>query len=449
LENLSGDPEQEYFADGMTEALIADLAKIGALRIISRQSVMQFKGTATPLPEIARTLNVDAVVEGSVLRSGDRVRITTQLVQATPERHLWAETYDRDLHDILTLQSEVAWAIAQEIRIAVSPEEEKRLPSTRTVDPEAHEYYLRGRHFWIQGGLDNFRKAIDYYEKALEKDPEFALAYVGLAEAYVVGAHYAMPPSEAFPNARAAALKALEIDGTLAGAHAALADTKHHNWDWAGAERSFKKAIELNPGLEAVHTWYAGYLAAVGRLDEAIAELKEAIRINPVLANPISFLGTMFYYARQYDQAIEEFRNALELNPTLERAKYGLGLAYMQKSMHQQAVAVLEEAVASPDSGIFAKVGLAQAYAAQGRSAEARKLLEELEELSKQRYVPAHRTALVYAALGEKDQAFLWLEKDYQIRDAELVWINVDPGYDNLRSDPRFQDLLRRMNFPE
>jgi serine/threonine-protein kinase len=450
LENLSGDPEQEYFADGMTEALIADLAKIRALRVISRTSVMQYKGVKKPLQQIASELGVDAVVEGSVMRSGSRVRITTQLVQAVPEQHLWAESYERNLQDILALQSDVARRIAQAVQATVTPEEERRLAAAHPVEPAAHEAYLKGRQLLRMPGPERI-KCVDFFEGALAVDPDYALAYAGLADAYIRFAHDLLPPWEAFPQAKAMATKALERDATLSAAHTALADAKYHyDYDWVGAEAGFQRVFDLDPSNATAHAWYSGLLAAQGRFEEATAELKEAKTLDPFA--PYRFLAVRWlYYARRYEEAIDESQQFLELfvrAPAYLGPAY-LGLAYGQQGMHERAIGVLEKALSLPGGELYEMSALAQVYARVGRAAEARTLLEELEELSEVQYVPPHLIALVHAALGQEDQAFAWLEKAYEVRDAALIWANVDPGFDNLRSDPRFQDLLRRMNLAD
>jgi TolB-like protein len=446
LDNLSGDPEQEYFADGMTEALIADLAKVGALRVISRQSVMQFKGSTTALTEIARVLDVDAVVEGSVMRSGDRVRITTQLVQAHPEQHLWAESYERDLRDILSLQRDVAREIAREIEATLTPEEENRFVSVPSIDPEAHEAYLKARHFFRQGGSGE-SKAVEYFQEALIRDPSYALAYAGMADYYIQAAHGTLPPWEAFPQAKAAARKALALDETLAEAHTSLADASYHyDYDWAGAEASFHRVFRLDPGNAVAHVWYSGLLAAQGRFSEATAECALAQRLDPLSMTIRNLTARWLYYEREYDEAIRESEQILELFPDYQAL--WLGLALSQQDLYGRAIGVLENYVGRPDNSPDSKSALAQAYVAAARVSEAETLLAELETLSEEEYVPPHLIALVHTALGQDDQAFSWLERAYEVRDAALIWANVDPGFDSLRSDPRFQDLLRRMNLP-
>jgi len=451
LENLSRDPEQEYFADGMTEALIANLGKIGALRVISRTSVMQYKAVRRPLPEIARELNVDVVVEGSVLRVGDRVRITAQLIHAATDRRLWSEIYERDLRDVLALQSEVAQAIAHGIQIKVAPTEQARLASARPVNRKAYEAYLQGRYYWNKRTEQEVKKGIEHFQKAIDEDPAYAPAYAGLADCYnllgtvMVGAQ---PPAETRRQAAAAATKALQIDSSLAEAHASLAYVRHYDWDWTAAEQGFKRAIDLNPSYATAHLWFAQYLAATGRLEEALAEVNRARELDPLSLNINTNVGWMLHFARRYDQAIQQYRRALEIDPNFAQAHGRLGGTYLQESMFDQAIAELESAVTLSGSSPAAVGFLAHAYAMSGRRAEAEKLLNELTQLSKQRYVSPTAIAVVHIGLGDWDQAFEWLEKAYRERSNSMVYLRVDPLFDPLRSDPRFVDLVRRVGFP-
>jgi TolB-like protein/Tfp pilus assembly protein PilF len=448
LENLSGDPEQEYFSDGMTEALIAELGKISALRVISRQSVMRYKGTDKSMPQIAQELGVGAVIEGSVLHSEGRVRITAQLIGTGPERHLWANNYDRDLSDILILLSEVARAIAGEIQVTLTPEEETRLGSTRPVNPEAHEAYLKGRYYWNKRTEEDIKQAIAHFQRAIEINPAYALAYAGLADCYVVPT--TLPPREALPRAKAAATKALEIDNTLAEAHTSLAVVMmQYDWDWAGTEREFQRAIELNPNYATAHQWYAEYLAAMGRLDEAIAKVKRAEELDP-LSLIISWnVGRILIFARQYDQALEQGRKILELYPTSDWEAHDiLALAYEQKGMYDEAIAEYEEAWGFTEEEIDE---FRQAYAVGNMAGYWQKRLDILERPPKQEAVNPFLSIPIYARVGEKDQAFEWLERAYQ--EQSLGWfvvdLKVDPMLDPLRDDPRYADLLRRMNLPD
>jgi TolB-like protein/Tfp pilus assembly protein PilF/DNA-binding winged helix-turn-helix (wHTH) protein len=449
LENLSGDPEQEYFVDGMTDALIGDLGRIRALRVISRTSVMQYKKVKKPLSEIARELDVDAVIEGSVLRAGKQVRITVQLMRADPEEQLWSQSYERDLTEILALQREVARAIARKIKIALTPGEGIRLASARPVNPKAHEAYLKGRYYWATQTNDGMELAIEYFQQALEKDPNYALPYAGLARAYQVAhSRVLLPRNVAITRAKAAAEKALEIDPTLAEAHNSLALIRYeHDWDWSGAERAFKRAIELSPSNVHAYSWYSQYLIFMGRSEESIAVGKRRVELDPLSPAINASLGFTYIFAGRYDRGIEQCRKALELDPSYAPAHASLGRAYLGKEMYEKAIAEFQRAVDL--SGGWPKNDLAYAYAMAGKRDDARKILHELIEDSKRGVVELSGIARIYAALGETDQAFGWLEKAYDDREHWLVTLKVDPMFDLLRSDPRFQDLVRRMNFPK
>ena len=446
LENLMGDPAQEYFVDGMTEALIADLGQIEALRVISRTSVMQYKGVKKPLPQIARELNVDAVIEGSVLRSGDRVRITAQLIQAATDRHLWAQSYERDLRDVLALQSDVAGAIANEIKTKLTPQEQERLARGRSVNPEAYRLYLQGRYYFSKRTLPAFDKSIQLFQQVLEEDPDSALAYAGLAESYGILPFYGGAlPKEAFPKAKAAALKALELDGSLAEAHAALGFVLlYWDWDWSAAESELKRAIELNPSYVVGHHWYAEYLSAMGRHDKAIAEVKRAQELDPLSPLMLVIGGEVCIFARRYDEDIEQCRKALELDSNYALAHSYLGDAYLGKRMYKEAITEYENYARLSNRTL----GLAFAYAAAGRRAEAVQILDRAREQLKPGEIPLWSVACLYIGLGENQRALDWLEKAYEERDPNMIFLKVDFGLDPLRSDPRFQNLLRRMNFP-
>ncbi len=448
LENLMGDSEQDYFVDGMHDELIANLAKIGALTVISRTSAMRCKGTDKSLPEIARELGVDAVIEGTVRRAGNQVRITVQLIEAATDKHLFAESYQRELRNILALQSEVAQAIAREIKVAVTPEEEARLARARTVNPEAYEAYLKGRYQLSKWTEDSTKKGMEYFRRAIEIDPGYAPAYAGLADAYYGLSNLYLPPREAMPKARAAALKALEIDERLAEAHTSLAMVKaFYDWDWEGAEREFKRALELNPGYADAHLWYGCHLVGVGRSEEALAQAKQAQDLDPLSPGINGYGGLVFYLAGQYDQAIERARKAIEMEPT-PIAHWVLGLAFEQKGMYKEAVAEYRKAV-SLGGGPQGQAVLGHGSAVSGQTSEARKILAQLMALSKRTFVSGYGIATIYAGMGEKDQAFGWLEKAYEQRAENLVWLKIDPRFESLRDDHRFQSLLRRLNFPE
>jgi len=448
LDNLSGDPAQEYFADGMTEALITDLAQISALRVISRTSVMHYKGANKPLPEIAEALNVDAVVEGSVQRVGERVKITAQLIEAATDRHLWAKSYERELRDILALQNEVARAVADEIKVKLTPQAQARLTSTRQVNSEAHEAYLKGRYFWNKRTKEGLMKSIEYFEQAIKKDPVYAPAYAGLADSYsMLGNQGYLPPRAAFPKAEAAAMRALEIDDSLAEAHNSLAVVRHiYEWDLlATAEREYKRGIELNPGYATTHQWYALYLSHMGRLDEAIAEIKRAQELDPLSLIINSVVGLIFYYARQYDQAIEQCRKTLEMEPNFWVAHYFLSQAYVQKRMYEEAIAESQKALGL-NGGLPVSVGtLGYAHAISRNKGEAQKLLEELIKQSQGRLGISFHIAEIYTGLGDKEKAFEWLHKAFDERSDQLLNLKVDPIFDSLRSDSRFTKLLKKV----
>ncbi len=451
FENLSHDPEQEYLADGMTEELITNLGKISALRVISRTSVMRYKGTTRPLPEIAQELNVDAVIEGTVLRSGGRLRITANLLHAPTDRHLWAESYERDLRDVLALQSEVAQAIAEEIRVKSTPQERARITSPPPVDPEAYEAYMKGL-----AAMSNFGRldiAITYFQRAIEKDPNYAMAYAGLADAYSeLGNNELVSPQESYPKAEAAALRALAIDGTLADAHRMLGWCKFRfDWDWSGAESEYRRALELNPSSAGAHCGYGKFLSFLGRMDEARAEIKRGGELDPLGSPPFWLMGDVFYLSRQYDEAIEQLRKTIKVFHLVEPdagMHNLLGRSYKGKGMFNEAIAEHEKAVALlPETPLYLGM-LGNVYGLAGKKARALKVLDQLNKQSKRKYVAPYDIALVYIGLGDKDQAFAWLEKAYQAHSNDMSNLKQDPMFDPLRSDARFQDLLRRMNFP-
>ena len=448
LENLSGDSQQEYFADGMTEELITDLGKISALRVISRQSIMRYKGSKKPLPEIARELNVDAIVEGTVRHSGDRVRVSANLLYAPTDRHLWAETYERNLGDVLTLQDEVARTIASQIKVKLTPQENARLARGSPVNPEAYRLYLQGRYYYSKRTLPALNKSVRLFQQALEKDPISALTYAALSESYGVLPFYGGAlPREAFPKARAAALKALELDNSLAEAHAALGPVLFYSdRDWLAAERELKRAIELNPNYVVVHLWYADYLSAMGRHEQAIAEIKRAQELDPVSPLMLAMGAGIYNSARRYDEGIGECRKALELDPNLGVAHGNLGWAYCGKGMYKEAVAEYEEEARL--IGSDPTMDVANAYILAGRRGEALKMLSGLREQYRRGEIFPLALCCHYTILGEKQRALGWLQKAYEDRDPYMVGIKNNLCLDPLRSDPRFQDILRRMNFP-
>jgi TolB-like protein len=450
LENLSRDPDQEYFADGMTDELTTDLAKIGSLRVISRTSAMHYKGTKKTLPEIARELNVDAVVEGTVQRSGDHVLISAQLIHAPSDRHLWAESYDRDLRDVLALESEVARAIASEIQAKVTPQEQARLASARTVNPEAHELFLKAEYYLSKNTPEGNTKAFQYLQQAIGKDPNYALAYAGLARCYKGLEEWEVLGRDASLKAEGAARHALQLDETVSQAHALLGWARwQYDWDWPGAEREFRRAIELNPNLSTPHHLYEEWLSFMGRHDEAIIEIRKAESLNPLSLSDSMEVGAALYYARLYDQAIAQELKTLEMDPSFAFAHLYLGNCYAQKGLNREALAEFQKAADLSRTKLGAEAGYT--YARMGRTAEALKMVNEMKAEFHQSHptVGAGDIAPIYAGLGDKDQALAWLEKSYEKHESYPVLMKVDPMLDLLRSDPRFQDLVRRMHFPE
>jgi TolB-like protein/Tfp pilus assembly protein PilF len=448
LDNLSRDPEQEYFAEGLTEALITTLAKIGELRVVSRTSAMQYKGVRKPLREIARELEVDAIVEGTVLRVGRRVRITAQLIDAPKETHLWAESYERDLRNVLALQSELAQAIAQEVQVKLTPQERKHLAQTRAVDPEAYEAYLKGRHHWNRRSGDGLKKALEYFQQAIDKDSTYAPAYAGLADCAGIAGFWSFAvPAEGCGRAKMAARKALEIEET-AEAHASLAwAILHYDWDLSAAEKEFQRAIELNPRYATAHQWYGHCLGAMGRFEHAFAELKRAIQLEPLsLIINTSYAG-ISWLGRQWDQAIGQTQKTLDLDPNFAAGWFARARSYEGKGMPEAAIVYSQEAIKLSGGNLFFVADLGHAYAAAGKRDEALEVLGRLQETSKQRYVNACFIANIYVALNENEEALQYLENAYQERSAWMAYLEMDPWFDNLRSDSRFQDLLHRVHF--
>ena len=450
LQNLSADPEQEYFVDGLTEELTTTLAQVGALKIISRTSSMRYKGTKKTLPEIGRELGVDAVIEGSVLRAGKRVRVTAQLIRAATDEHLWAQSYDRDLQDVLALQSGVAHLIAGEVAKLVSPRGATGLVADRVVDPAAHEDYLMGRFFWNTRTPEGLAKAIGYFQRSVGRDSTYAPAYSAIADYYNVLPFYTrISPREAFPKAKAAALRALALDESLGAAHAALAfETAYYEWDWAGAEREFKRALELTPSDGKAHHSYSRYLVSTGRSDEGMRELKRAQELDPLSIGLKANEGMALFFDGKYDEAIAQLRKVVELDPEHPVAHWGLGLALEQKGMYSDAVAEIQKAndPKEPDPNFMASLG--HVYAAQGKRDAARRLLDQLQDEAKKSYVSSYHAAVLYAGLGEKDMAFEKLNEAAEERSTLLVYLRKDPRLEALRSDPRFQALLNRVGLP-
>ncbi len=450
LENFSGDPAHDYFADGMTEALITDLAKIRALRVISRTSAMQYKGVRKPLPEIGRELGVDAVIEGSVLRSGDRVRIGAQLIHAASDQHLWAESYERDFRDILALQSEIARQVASEVRIILTPQESAQLGSARQVNPEAHEWYLKARYHWNKRTEESVKKAVSYFRRAIDSDPTYSGGYAGLADCYnILGFYNALPPIEAYPKGKAAALKALDLDSFLAEPHASLGVVKRDfEWDWTGAETEFQRAIELNPGCVDAYHWRSTLFSIVGRQAEGISEKRRALALDPLSVVIRTDLARLLYYARDYDEALKEYRAAIDLDPNFALAHLGLAQVYGMKVMWEQAISELKTGTQLSNHSPFALARLGHGLALAGEFGEARGVLTQLQALSSDKYVSPNDIAMVHVGLQEIDLAFLWLQRACEEKSLWMGYLNLEPLLDGLRSDPRFHVLLRQVGFP-
>ncbi len=452
LENLSGDKEQEYFADGMTDDLIANLAKIHSLRVTSRSTAMAYKGTRKPLSEIARELKVDAVVEGTVLRVGSRVRITAELVQVSTDRHLWADTYESQIGDVLTLQNRVSSAIVNEIRITLTPEDRERLAKTPAVAPEAYESYLKGRYYWNKRSDENLMKAIGYFEDATQRDPNYALAYAGLSDSYaIISATIfgTMPAAVSGPKAKAAAQRALEIDPTLAEAETSLATAKfNYDWDWSGAASGFENAIHINPSYATAYQRYSLYLMAMNRPRESFEQIHRARELDPLSISINFSLGWRLYMARQYDRAIEQLRNTLEMDPSYELPHLVAGQALEQKGQFDLAIAELRKAVDLSHGTPLMLSALAHAYACAGNKPEAEKILSQMRAEAKSQYLSPYYFAVVYAGLGDSETAMNWLEKAFVDRSNGLVFLQVEPELDSLRSNPRFVALERKLNFP-
>ena len=448
LRNLSNDPEQEYFSQGLTDELITRLASLQGLRVISATSAMQYKDTHKPLPQIAKELNVDAVVEGSVLRAGGRVRITAQLIEASSDRHLWAASYEREQSDILALQSDVTRDIADNIRLTLDPSSRQALASVRPLDPQAHEAYLRGRYFWSRRTGADIRTAISYFERAVAIDPDYARAYADLADCYaLLGGFSGAPQGEFMPRARAAALKALELDQQLPEAHTALAViAQDYDWDWPTAEREYRRAIQLDPNYATAHHWYGEFLAFQGRFDEAFAEIERARQLDPLSLIIATDRAKIFYYARQYDRSVTEFQAVLARDPGFNFA-HNVILPSVEKGDYSQALADIEQWRTPGDDQNHLFL-LVYVYGRSGRRTEAQHALRRLEELGRRE--PKDRAALMsaYTALGRKDQAMALLELIYREHSMSLGNLGVDPLYDPLRGDPRFQDLLLRLRLP-
>jgi len=455
FENLSGDPQQEYLSSGLTEELITQLGSLepGRLGVIARTSAMQYKGSRKDVRQISRELGVDYVLEGSVRRDGERVRITAQLIQVKDQTHLWAKEYDRGLKDILGLESEVAGEVAREIRLRLTPAETARLAATHPVDPEAYEMYLKGRYFWNKRNEAAYLKAIEYFNQAISRDPEYARAYSGLADAYALLGSWPnaeVPRKVAMPRAKEAALTALKLDDSLAEAHASLAFVEmHYEWDWKESEREFRRAIELNPNYATGHQWFAYWLMAQGRRDESIAENELARKADPLSIIIRTDAADLLCAAGRFDEAIRKVQEAMDLDPDFRLAHYFLALAYSGKQMYPEALAEYQKSVALDSKDEWSLSGLGWVYALMHDRMNAKKIIRRLKQDARERPDLALEIAIIYSALEEKDEAFAWLERAYQNRDGGLMFVNSYWYFGRIRSDPRFAPFVRRIGLPE
>jgi len=445
--DLSEKKDQSYFCDGLADELINRLTNIEKLRVPARTSAFSFKGKELGIQEIGKRLNVEMVLEGSLRKAGNKLRITVQLVNVADGFPLWSEKYERDEADIFLLQDEISLAIVDKLKVKLLGEEKEKIVKRHTENLEAYNLYLQGRYFWNRRGEEGLKKSVDYFEQAIKKDPAYALAYAGLADSYItLGDWLLLPSKEVFPKARAAVLKALEIDDELAEAHNALAAIKkYYDWDWPGAEKEHKRAIELNPNYPTAHQWYAEFLYAMERFDEAIAEAKRAQELDPL--SPIIYLSgaNAFYFSRQYDKAIEQYKKALNLDPTLLLAHNYIFMCYVEKGMYEDAIMDLQKFLTLQGMNPELISEVQNIYATSGIKGVFQMILYNLKMDSEQVYVDPILLAQTHAFLDEKDQAFKWLEKAYDERSSQLVYLRANPLFDSIRSDPRFKELLKKM----
>ncbi len=452
FKNLSGELEQDYFSQGITEEMIAQLGRLRPqqLGVIARTTAMHYKDTDKRVDQIAMELGADYVLEGSVRRSGQRVRITAQLIQASDQTHLWAETYEQELTDILAIQKQVAEQTAGSLTLELLPAQRAAMARAVTKNSTAYEAYLRGRYFWNRRTEDGFQKAMHYFQEAIKNDPAYSPAFAGLADCYnTLGLYGAFPPSQARQGARTNAELALALDDASAEAHTSLAYANVlWEWDWPAAEAEYRKALDLNPNYVTAHHWYALFLAPMGRFAEAFAQMDHSLELDPLSLALNSHLGWLLYFARRYDAALEQLHKTVEMDPSFPLTHYFLGLVYARKSLLEEAVEELQQAIELSGTHPGAVAALGHVHGLAGRKAEAKKLAGRLEQLSGQRCVSPYYMAFVYAGLGDSEEAFVWLRKAYEERSGWLVHLKVEPGFDSLRSHSRFQELLRLIRFP-
>ena len=451
LQNLSGDPSQDFIADGMTEELIGRLSRIHGLRVISRTSSMHFKNTQLALPEIGRMLAVDAIVEGSLVREGQQIRVHAQLIRAATDDHIWAGEYQRNYESILEVQGEVARSIVDQIALNLSPEERARLAG-RPVDPQAYENYLKGRYYFSQRTEDALHKSIASFQQAITSDPGYAPAYSGLAEAYaMLGFRGGLPSKDALSGAKKAALKAIELDNSLAEPHASLAFiAETYDWDWPGAKREYKQALELNPSYAQAHNWYAGYLTYTGRFNEGIAEAMRARELDPLSLPLNNALAGRLLAGGRYDEALGQVQRTLELDDHFAPAHQTLGWIYLHSGKQKEAIREFQHALelsGAEDTDIQLDLGFA--CAVSGQREEARRILVKLEQMHQQGIAPSASVAILYGALGETSEAFAWLEKAYEERDPQLTYLKAGRRFEPLRKDPRFGQFVGRVGLSD
>jgi adenylate cyclase len=448
FENRSEDKANAYFAEGVQDEILTRLSKIADLKVTSRTSTQHYKSVPENLAEIAKQLGVAHILEGSVQKSGDAVRVNVQLIKADNDSQVWAETFDRKLTDIFSVESDVAKAIADQLRAHITRQEEQVIAAKPTKNIEAYDAYLRGRYFWNKRTSDGIKHAIEHFQQSIARDPDFALGHAGLADSYIALTFYNFAaPHETMPKAKESAIKALALDDTLAEAHASLAHIlMNYDWNWSAAEKEFKRSIELKPDYATAHEWYAiHYLTATGRFEEAVQEMKRALELEPASLVMNTFMGATLYYAGRYDEAIDQCRRTIEMDPNFAVAHWHLGLAYEQKQVLDAATEEFKKAISLSAGSPLMKAALGRAYAKSQKKHEANEMLNELSELSKQQYVSAYEVATIYVALGNNEQAFQLLEQAYGEHSFHLVYLNVSPQFKPVSSDPRFQNLVQRV----
>lgn len=451
FDNLSRDPDQEFFSDGLTQDIVAQVGKLNPdrLTVISHRSVAKYKGSTLSAKEIGKELNADYLVQGSVRRAADRMRVTVELIQAQDQTDIWTESYDRELKDVLAMQDSVVRSIASQIHIALSEEQEKRLATPRQVSPAAYEAYLKGRYYWNKRTGESMQKAEQYFEQAIQNDPTYAAAYSGLADCNSgMTWHGFKSPAEALPKAYAAARKAIEINPESAEAHASLGLAMSHRWDWTGAEAEFRRALQLDSQYANAHHWYGDYLSIRSRHDEALAEAKHALQLDPLNLMISTWVGLRYYQARDYSRAIEQNRNSVDLDPNFAAAHLLLGQDLLGAGLHSEAIDELKKAANLSGNSPIYTAQVAVALARAGQTREASLIAHELETVSRKRYVSPYGLAQIHASLNEKDETFKWLQAAYADHSVWMGYLAVDPIFDSYRSDERFKDLLRRVGLP-